>query len=146
MGEINAVNPAPEEAAGSLLRQARESQRMSIEHLASVVKVPVGKLQALESEDWSTLSDPNLARALAATVCRALKVDSSPIMSRMPAAVAISLGGGREPLNQPFKGVQPHRLDLRALASHVVSVASFVFYFCGASGSAHGGGRHLFDA
>lgn len=103
MSEINAVNPAPEEAAGSLLRQARESQRMSIEHLASVVKVPVGKLQALESEDWSTLSDPNLARALAMTVCRALKVDSSPIMSRMPAAVAISLGGGREPLNQPFK-------------------------------------------
>ena len=70
---INAVNPAPEEAAGSLLRQARESQRMSIEHLASVVKVPVGKLQALESEDWSTLSDPNLARALAMTVCRALR-------------------------------------------------------------------------
>lgn len=103
MIENQAVNPMPEGTAGSLLRQARESQRMSLEHLASVIKVPVGKLQALESEDWTTLPDPNLARALAMTVCRALKVDSTQIMSRMPAAVTISLGAGREPLNQPFK-------------------------------------------
>lgn len=103
MSESEALNPMSDAAAGALLRQARESQRMSLEHLASVIKVPVGKLQALESEDWTTLSDPNLARALAMTVCRALKVDSTQIMSRMPAAVAISLGAGREPLNQPFK-------------------------------------------
>ncbi len=41
--------------AGRLLRQAREQQQMSVQALASTLKVPVYKLQALEEDRWDVL-------------------------------------------------------------------------------------------
>ncbi|MBP8190203.1 MAG: helix-turn-helix domain-containing protein [Aquabacterium sp.] len=89
--------------AGALIRQVREAQSVSIDALASIIKVPVAKLEALEAEDWSFLPDANLNRALAMTVCRALKVEAAPIMALMPAAVVKSLAAAKAPLNQPFR-------------------------------------------
>lgn len=89
--------------AGQLIRQARESQGVAIDTLAAIIKVPVAKLQALEADDRTVLPDANFNRALAMTVCRALKVDPAPILSQMPAAVAVALAASKPPLNQPFK-------------------------------------------
>ncbi len=89
--------------AGLLIRQAREAQGLEIDALATLIKVPVAKLQALEADDRSVLPDANFNRALAMTVCRALKIDPAPVLALMPAAVAVSLASGKPPLNQPFR-------------------------------------------
>lgn len=103
MSDVNVNSSEMRSGAGALLRQARESQGVAVDTLAGIIKVPAMKLSALEAEDWALLPDPNLNRALAMTICRALKVDSAPIMAQMPAAVATSLAASKEPLNQPFR-------------------------------------------
>ncbi|MCH8178582.1 MAG: helix-turn-helix domain-containing protein [Proteobacteria bacterium] len=89
--------------AGDMLRLARESQGLTLEALAMVLKVTPAKLAALEEGRLDQLPDANFARALAQTVCRYLKVDTAPVLAALPAARPSPLGGDKEPLNQPFK-------------------------------------------
>jgi len=70
--------------AGGLLRQAREASGMHIAALAGILKVPVSKLEALEADDHSVLTDTVFVRALAASVCRTLKVDAAPVLALLP--------------------------------------------------------------
>jgi cytoskeleton protein RodZ len=70
--------------AGILLRAAREAQGLHIGALAVALKVPVKKLEALEAGHYELLPDMVFARALALSVCRALKVDATAIMSSLP--------------------------------------------------------------
>jgi cytoskeleton protein RodZ len=111
--------------AGEMLRLAREAQGLSLEALAMILKVSSSKLLALEDGRLDQLPDPSYARALAQTVCRALKIDAAPVLAALPAARPSSLGGDKPPLNQPFKEARlaPHMferhggLDLTALLS-----------------------------
>ena len=73
-------------SAGALLRQAREGHGVRLDALAAVLKVPVQKLDALENDQIDRLPDPVFARALAASVCRALRVDPKPVLARMTGA------------------------------------------------------------
>lgn len=72
--------------AGGMLRQAREAHGLHIEAVAAALKVPPQKLEALESDDIDALPDPVFARALAAGVCRALRVDPAPVLAKLPGA------------------------------------------------------------
>ncbi len=71
---------------GAMLRQARESHGLNLEVVAAALKVPPQKLRALESDDIAALPDPVFARALAASVCRALRVDPAPVLAKLPGA------------------------------------------------------------
>lgn len=75
-------------SAGSMLRQAREMAGLHIGALAVALKVPVKKLEALEADRLDLLPDAVFARALAATVCRMLKVDPAPILAAFPQTLA----------------------------------------------------------
>jgi len=88
--------------SGSLLREAREAAGLSIEALASILKVPVGKLGALESGQWDQLPDTVFARALAASVCRVLKVDPAAVMTGLPAVTPRYIPDDQG-INKPFK-------------------------------------------
>ncbi len=111
--------------AGEMLRLARESQGLSLDALAMILKVAPGKLAALENGRLDQLPDANFARALAQTVCRTLKVDAAPVLAALPAARPAPLGSDKPPLNQPFKEARlapgmferEGGLDLRALFS-----------------------------
>ena len=92
--------------AGEMLRLAREAQNMSLEGLASIIKVAPAKLEALELDQFDRLSDANFTRALAMTVCRDLKIDPSEVLAALPAARPAALAEGKPPLNQPFKDVR----------------------------------------
>lgn len=89
--------------AGDILRQAREAHGMTIEALSATIKVPPAKLDALEKGRYDLLQDPNYVRALAMTVCRALRIDAKAVLSQLPAARQVPLVSDKEPLNQPFK-------------------------------------------
>lgn len=90
-------------SAGEALRLAREAQGMTLERLAATIKVTPAKLAALEQGQYDQLPDASFTRALAMTVCRALKLDPSAVLASLPAAKPMSLATGKPPLNQPFK-------------------------------------------
>ncbi len=84
--ESVASSPSTTPTAGELLRQARESAGMHLGMLSVSLKVPVRNLMALESDQYALLSGPVFVRALASSVCRHLKIDSSAILALLPPA------------------------------------------------------------
>ena len=111
MTEPDADRAAPDAAqsAGAMLRAAREKQGMHIAVLAASIKVSPRKLDALERDRYEELPDATFVRALAQTVCRALKIDAAPVLARLP-----QIGGGLQQvsggLNAPFRD-RPGRAD-----------------------------------
>jgi cytoskeleton protein RodZ len=71
-------------SAGQILREAREAQGLHVAALAVSLKVPVKKLEALEADQLGDLPDAVFVRALASSVCRALKIDSAPVLEKLP--------------------------------------------------------------
>ncbi len=92
----------PEVSAGAMLRQMREAAGVHAAVLASVLKVPQQKLEALESDRLDELPDITFARGLAAAICRAFGVDSAPVLARMPVA-GHRLRTQESELNQSFR-------------------------------------------
>ena len=89
--------------AGGLLRAAREKQGLHIAALAASIKVAPRKLDALENDRWDELSGAIFTRALAQSVCRALRVDATPILALLPPAKAVDLDHVSGRLNAPFR-------------------------------------------
>jgi transcriptional regulator with XRE-family HTH domain len=100
-----AGTPAPGPTAGGLLRRAREAQGLHIAVLAASLKVPQRKLEALERDRLDELPDATFARALAQTMCRALKIDPAPVLDLLPRAGAggATLDQVSAGLNTPFR-------------------------------------------
>jgi cytoskeleton protein RodZ len=90
-------------SAGSLLRAARESRGLHIAALAVSLKVPVKKIELLETDRFDELPDAVFVRALAASVCRALKVDATDILSKLPQTNVPRLGQVQQGINTPFR-------------------------------------------
>ncbi|HET9976624.1 MAG TPA: helix-turn-helix domain-containing protein [Burkholderiaceae bacterium] len=98
-------------SAGAQLRAAREKRGLHIAALAASMKVPQRKLEALEADRYDALPDLTFTRALAQSVCRALKVDAQPVLDALPTAAdtgrLAQMGGG---INAPFRD-RPGRDD-----------------------------------
>lgn len=92
--------------AGVLLRKAREAAGVHIAALAVSLKVPVGKLEALESDNFAALPDAVFARALASSVCRALKIEPAAVLERLPQSQPPRLATDSAGINATFK--DPH--------------------------------------
>ena len=84
------VGPVAEPSAGRLLREARERQGLHIAALAASIKVTPKKLELLEADRFDALPDATFTRALAQTVCRALKIDSAPVLRLLPPPAGIA--------------------------------------------------------
>jgi cytoskeleton protein RodZ len=102
--DVAAPTPPPQPAtAGGLLRQARQAQGLHIAALAAAIKVVPRKLELLESDQFDKLPDATFTRALAQTVCRALKIDAAPILALLPPLSGNRLGMAPSGLNAPFR-------------------------------------------
>lgn len=82
----NASAPFDARSPGELVRKARERQGMHIAALAAALKVSPRKLEALEADRFEELPDLTFTRALAQSVCRALRIDPRPVLELLPAA------------------------------------------------------------
>lgn len=102
---------------GALLREQRMASGMHIVGLSAVLKVPVARLEALEAGRFDELPDLIFARALAASVCRVLKIDATPILAALPlppAPAQVASSAAVEP-SQPLR---PHTLPMGGHAAH----------------------------
>jgi cytoskeleton protein RodZ len=97
------VEPVPTRTAGSILRETRQAQGLHIAALAASIKVAQKKLEALEADRLDELPDATFTRALAQTVCRALKIDPAPVLALLPAPVGHRLEQVGEGINAPFR-------------------------------------------
>ena len=88
--------------AGMMIRKAREASGLHIAALAVSMKIPVKKLEALEADRLDLLHDAVFVRALAASVCRALKIDPVPVLFKLPLTVAPKLNADERGINAPF--------------------------------------------
>jgi cytoskeleton protein RodZ len=91
-----------QDSAGKLLKDARESVGLHIAALAVSLKVSVKKIEALEADQWDTFPDTVFVRALASSVCRHLKIDSVPILQRLPKVVSTSGLSNDKGINAPL--------------------------------------------
>jgi cytoskeleton protein RodZ len=90
--EAPPLSAPPPPSAGALLRQAREASGLHIAALAVALKVPVKRLEALEADRFDLLPSAVFSRALASSVCRALKIDSAAVLAQLPGLAAPRLG------------------------------------------------------
>jgi cytoskeleton protein RodZ len=97
-------------SAGALLRAARERQGLHIAALAAAIKIPQRKLEALEADRFDELPDATFTRALAMTVCRALKIDAAPVLAQLPRVGGNGMAAVAGGLNAPFRD-RPGRAD-----------------------------------
>lgn len=98
-----AVTAAPSTTAGTLLRQAREAAGIDLPSLALALKVSVKKLEALEADRYEQLPDAVFVRALASSICRALKIDPAPALALLPQSKAPLMDYDETGLNTPFR-------------------------------------------
>jgi cytoskeleton protein RodZ len=94
--------------AGQLLRAAREATGLHIAALAVAMKVPVKKLEALEADRLDELPDAVFVRALAGSMCRALKIDSAPVLSRLPQSALPRFERDDRGINMPYRAPAFH--------------------------------------
>jgi cytoskeleton protein RodZ len=99
-GEPAASSVSP--TAGALLRAAREAAGLHVAALAVAMKVPVKKLEALEADRFDQMPDAVFVRALASGVCRALKIDATPILEKLPRSAIPRLDNEERGINTPF--------------------------------------------
>jgi cytoskeleton protein RodZ len=100
-GEIDAVQLPL--TAGAMLRTAREAAGLHIAALAVSMKVSVKKLEALEQDRVDPLLEPVFVRALACSVCRALKIDPAPVLEKLPQNQIPRLNTLEVGKNSPFR-------------------------------------------
>lgn len=93
---------APTLSAGAMLRQARVAQGLHIAALAASIKMPQRKLEAVEADRYADLPDAAFTRALAQTMCRALKIDPAPVLARLPRPDTTRLERTARGLDRPF--------------------------------------------
>lgn len=123
------------QAAGALLRQAREDAGMHVAAMAAALKVTVKKLEALEAGRIDLLPDATFARGLAASICRGLKLDPKPVLDLMPGIGGSRLGAQPPAINERFESssassATPWRLPRPALAAvGVLLLGAVVMYF-----------------
>lgn len=90
-------------SAGAQLRAARERQGLHVAALAAAIKIPQRKLEALEADRYDELPDATFTRALALTVCRALKIDAAPVLAQLPRIGDKPLPDVAGGLNAPYR-------------------------------------------
>jgi len=88
--------------AGQMLRQARSDAGLHIAALAVSLRVPVKRIEALESGQMALLPDMVFVRALTSSICQALKIDAQPILEKLPKAALPRLNHDDVAINTPI--------------------------------------------
>jgi len=98
---------------GERLRIARESRRLSLDHVATQTRVPLRHLEAIERSEWGQLPAPTYSIGFARAYAEIVGLDRQEIGDDL----RIELGGGRQPsAMESFQPADPARVPPRTLA------------------------------
>lgn len=121
-------------SAGALLRAARQAQGLHIAALATTLKVPPRKLEALEADRYDEFQGITFVRALAQAACRALKIDPTPVLDRLPDIDSGNLSQLERGLNAPFRerGARRESSDIPGASLAAIGVVALLLVGAGA--------------
>lgn len=121
-------------SAGALLRAARQAQGLHIAALATTLKVPPRKLEALEAGRYDEFQGITFVRALAQAACRALKIDPTPVLDRLPDIDSGNLSQLERGLNAPFRerGARRESSDIPGVSLAAIGVVALLLVGAGA--------------
>lgn len=121
-------------SAGALLRAARQAQGLHIAALATTLKVPPRKLEALEADRYDEFQGITFVRALAQAACRALKIDPTPVLDRLPDIDSGNLSQLERGLNAPFRerGARRESSDIPGVSLAAIGVVALLLVGAGA--------------
>ena len=77
----------PISACGGALRAARERQKLSLQDIASQLRLGVNQVEALEADRYDKLPQPSIVRGFIRNYAKALKLDAAPIVAAYSAMV-----------------------------------------------------------
>ena len=107
---VETLVPALPKSPGAIMRSAREKAGVHLAVLSVNLKVSIKQLEALEADRFENLPEPVFARALAAKVCRFLKIEADPVLALMP-----QMTNGLKPLqlieSDSRSSFKTHRMD-----------------------------------
>lgn len=93
---------APAVRAGVMLRQVREAAGIDAAYLASALKVPLARIEALEAGRIAELPNITFARGLASSICRHLNGDAAAVLACLPTPSYSLQGPVSNTDNAPF--------------------------------------------
>ena len=70
----------PLSACGGALRAAREKQKLSVQDIASQLRLGVRQVEALEADRYDKLPEPSIVRGFIRNYAKLLKIDAAPII------------------------------------------------------------------
>src|SRR2546430_12112895 len=75
-------------AVAEQLRQARESQKLSVQHVAEITKIRTDHLRALEEGNYDVFSAPVYIRGFVRNYATLVKLDTAEIMGELDAELS----------------------------------------------------------
>ncbi len=117
---------------GVLLAKARKSQKLSVEDVATSLRLSIAKINALEADDFLVISDPTLARGFIRSYARLLKLDPEPLLiahrQLIPAEIVNPIGVKTEVVSSPIQGSNLRNKSI-ILVLVFVAIISLVWFF-----------------
>lgn len=84
----NEAAAAPQQTVGQYLRAAREQRGVSVGEVASLLKLSVRQVEAIEADDWQRLPGQTFARGFLRNYARLLQLDGDMLLAHLDANLA----------------------------------------------------------
>ncbi|WP_295508638.1 RodZ domain-containing protein [uncultured Pseudoalteromonas sp.] len=120
----------PQETLGQALKKRREEAGMSLEQLASALKLSVLQLQRLENDEHELLGPITFVRGYIKSYCRELKIDTQAILALLPEQVEPAKKSKMQSFSRRTeKEANDNRLMLFSYFILAVIIGSSVFWW-----------------
>lgn len=125
-------------SVGTVLREARERQGLSVDEVVSRIKFAPRQIAALEADDFAQLPEIAFVRGFVRSYARLLQLDSAPLLAALPHAPAQTVPAADNalpevPFPTDYSSRKPNIIWLAAAL--VVALALALFMLLNGSGS-----------
>jgi cytoskeletal protein RodZ len=127
--ELKVLTPNAGASIGEMLKDARETQRLSLQQAAQVTRIKRDFLQALENDDFAALPGTTYTKGFLRNYGRFLNLDVEMLLNRYRERV-----GDQEqvvstaPAIRPIRHPRPLTATMLILAFMMVLIGAFVYY------------------
>lgn len=87
--QSNAIGDAPK--CGALLRATREEQNLTIQEIATRLRLSVKQIEALETDNFTVLPEPTIVRGFIRNYAKQLKIAAEPLLDAYSVMVPSSV-------------------------------------------------------
>ncbi len=79
--EDHSANPSAQSArCGAMLRASREEQNLTLQEIATRLRLSIKQIEALEADNFSALPEPTIVRGFIRNYAKQLKIDAAPLL------------------------------------------------------------------